>query len=395
MKLETTKNRVQNMIFSSLDSIFKNQNEFDFDQFAITSLEALMLLERANYLDKNEDFGNGTYLRAFNSLSKNSLKINVPRTRSGNFHPMVLQLINMNKEQINELALLLYKSGLSSRSVENVMRDYFGESVSKSSIVELAESFHELRQLWENRQLDAYYKVIFCDALYITLKRNNSYTKEAVYVMYGVKEDNTRELLLLEVNPTESASMWAEYCEKLTKRGVNQVDLFVADGLPGFGTAVAKFFPESDFQKCVVHLQRNWLNKLRPRDKAAFGSDMKEVFNNFEEQISMAKVKDKIEKFVSYWKEAYKFVENLQDEEFVQSYLTYTKYPDKVRRMIYTTNSIENLNRQIRRITKTKVSFEKESKMLDLIFVVIQDFEANNWQKYPVIAFQNWPKNTH
>jgi putative transposase len=394
MKLETTKNRVQNMIFSSLDSIFKNQNEFDFDQFAITSLEALMLLERANYLEQNEDFGNGTYLRAFNSLSKNSLKINVPRTRTGNFHPMVLQLINMNKEQINELALLLYKSGLSSRSVENVMRDYFGESVSKSSIVELAESFHELRKLWEDRQLDAYYKVIYCDALYITLKRNNSYTKEAVYVMYGVKDDNTRELLLLEVNPTENATMWSEYCEKLRKRGVNQVDLFVGDGLPGFDTAVANFFPESDFQKCVVHLQRNWLNKVRPRDKSAFGNDIKEVFNNFEEEISMEKVNKKIEKFVTYWKESYNFVEKLQDQEYIHNYLTYTKYPDKIRRMIYTTNSIENLNRQIRRVTKTKVSFEKESKMLDLIFVVIQDFEANNWLKYPVTAFQYWPKNT-
>ncbi len=394
MKLETTKNRVQNMIFSSLDSIFKNQNEFDFDQFAIISLEALMLLERANYLDKNEDFGNGTYLRAFNSLSRNSLKINVPRTRSGNFHPMVLQLINMNKEQINELALLLYKSGLSSRAIENVMKDYFGESVSKSSIIELAESFNDLRKSWENRQLDAYYKVIFCDALYITLKRNDSYSQEAVYVMYGVKEDNTRELLLLEVNPTESATMWSEYCEKLTKRGVNHVDLFVADGLPGFSSAVAKFFPESDFQKCVVHLQRNWLNKVRPRDKVAFGSEIKEVFNNFEDQISMEKVSKKIENFVTSWKESYKFVENLQDQEYIQDYLTYTKYPDKVRRMIYTTNSIENLNRQIRRVTKTKVSFEKESKMLDLIFVVIQDFEANNWQKYPVTAFQYWPKNT-
>jgi transposase-like protein len=177
----------------------------------LVTLEGLMLLEREEYLKSvhgNDDIGNGVYLRNFKSLRKNSLQIQVPRTRNGTFKPLILELVNQQKEQINDLALLLYRKGLSSRDVSNVMEEYFGESISRETINNLAESFHEIRIKWQERELDAYYKVVYCDALYVSLKRGNSYSKEAVYVSYGVKDDNTRELLLLEVNPREGSNIW-------------------------------------------------------------------------------------------------------------------------------------------------------------------------------------------
>lgn len=396
MKLSTVKAKIENNIFTSLESIFKSQDQLDFNQFAVTTLESLMLLERSNYLVENiNDAGNGSYIRNFKSLSKSSLKISVPRTRSGNFHPMILDLVKVNREQINDLSLLLYRKGLSSRDIENIMSEFFGESVSRSTIVNLASSFHEIRKKWEARKLDSYYKAVQCDALFVSVRRADTYTKEAVYVAYGVKEDNTRELLLLETNPTESASMWTEYCEKLRQRGVDQVDLFIADGLKGFSDAVKTYFPESDIQRCVTHLKRNWLNKVRPRDKAQFANEIKEIFDNFDDTYAdKVKINKKISNFVNNWSKSYSFVYNIQNEDFAAEYFTYTKYPPQVRRMIYTTNSIENLNRQIRKVTKTKVNFDKESNMLDLIFMIIQDFEASNWQRYPVTAYQHWPRNT-
>src|SRR5690606_13486839 len=118
----------------------------------------------------------------------------------------------------------------------------------------LAESFHEIRKSWQCRQLDAYYKLIYCDALYTTLKRGNSYTKEAVYIIYGLKADNTRELLLLEANPTESSKVWQENLMKLKQRGVEQIALIIADSLVGFADAAKQQYPEADVQRCVVHL---------------------------------------------------------------------------------------------------------------------------------------------
>lgn len=237
--------------------------------------------------------------------------------------------------------------------------------------------------------------MIYCDALYTTLKRGNSYSKEAVYIIYGVKEDNTREILLLEVNPTESSKVWEEYLMKLKQRGIEQIDLIVADGLVGFADAAKQQYPEADVQRCVVHLQRNLLNKIRPKDKAAFLVDLKGAFANFDKTASKQEAQSKLSKLVEKWQASYgSLVTKLEEEEFIGDYLSYIQYPVEVRRLIYTTNSIENLNRQIRKVTKHKVSFDKASNLLDLVFMVIKDHEANSWQKYPVIAFQYWTKNT-
>jgi putative transposase len=398
MKKETRQASVEKMMHASLANLFHSQTDLSFDQFALTTLEGLMLLEREEYLKQGagkQDAGNGSYLRNFRSLRTNSLQISIPRTRSGIFKPMLLELIQQQREEVNELALLLYRKGLSSRDVSDVMAEYFGESISRETVNNLAESFYAIRKSWEERQLDAYYKVIYCDALYTSLKRGNSYSKEALHVIYGVKEDNTRELLLLEVNPTESSLVWEEYLGKLRQRGVNQVDLIVADGLVGFADIAKKHFVEAGVQRCVVHLQRGIINKIRPRDKEAFAFDLKQAFNNFDKDSTRAKALDKLAGLVKQWGDSYpNLLDKLVDQDYIGDYLTYIDYPLEVRRLIYTTNSIENLNRQIRKVTKHKVNFDKASNLLDLVFMVIKDFEADNWQKYPVNAYQAWPRNT-
>ena len=398
MKKSVREKQVEKMIFGSLTNLFENQESLNFDQFAVTTLEGLMLLEREEYLKahtEKKDIGNGCYPRSFKSLSTSSLQIQIPRTRSGDFKPLLLNLISQGQSQLNELALLLYRKGLSSRDVSSIMSDYFGESMSHDVVNNLADSFHEIRTNWEQRPLDAYYKAVYCDALYVSLKRGDNYSKEAVYVMYGVKDDNTRELLLLEVNPTEGSGMWGEYFTQLKKRGVEEIDLIIADGLVGFADAAKQVYSTSDIQRCVVHLERNLLRKVKPRDKATFAYDLKEVFNKFDEGSSKEKAYKKLKDFHSTWKDSYSAsIDKLLDEGFIDDYLTYIAYPVSVRRMIYTTNSIENLNRQIRKVTKTKVNFAKESNLLDLIYMVIKDFEGNNWQKYPVTAFAKWPDKT-
>lgn len=397
MKKDTRCKQVENMIFGGLKNLFNSQNELTFDKFTITVLEALMLLEREEYLKSSageKDSGNGSYIRDFKSLRTNSLQISIPRSRNGEFKPLILDLIKKQNEQIHELALLLYRKGLSTRDVSCIMEEFFGESISFCTVNQLASAFHDIRLAWEKRPLDAYYKVLFCDALFISLKRGKSYSKEAVYIIYGVKEDNTRELILLEVNPTESSSMWGEYLIKLKKRGVEQVDLIVADGLLNFADEVKKHFMFTEVQKCVVHLQRNYLNRVRPKDKHEFGEDLKYIFNNFESISTKEEAKCRIGKFVLKWKDSYKFVSNLNNSDYIEEYITYIDYPVEVRRMIYTTNSIENLNRQIRKVTKTKVTFDKEENLLDLIYMIIKDFEFNNWQKYPIYNFKFWPTFT-
>jgi len=380
------------MLFVSLKNLFNNQTDLNLDEFSVCIIECLMLLEREVYLKSQagkNDSGNGAYVRKFSCLRRNSLQISIPRSRNGKFKPMTMEILHRQKEQVNELALLLYRRGLSSRDVSAIMQDYFGESMSRETITNLAESFHEIRLAWEKMPLDSEYKTVYCDALFVTLKRGNSYSKEAVHIMYGVKQNNTRELLSLEVNPTEGSTNWGIYFDKLKKKGVKHIDLLVADGLKNLENAVKKSFPNTNFQKCVIHLQRGMLLKVRPKDKTEFLADFKELFNNFDSASNIKNAYHKLEKFVKKWEVSYpKMVDRLKEEGYIDHYFTYIKYQPDVRRMIYTTNSIENLNRQIRKVIKTKVSFDKEENLLDLIFMIIRDSQTGNWEKYPINQFK-------
>jgi transposase-like protein len=232
--------------------------------------------------------------------------------------------------------------------------------------------------------------VIFCDAIYITVKRGSSYAKEPVHIIYGIREDNKRELLDLSINPTESASSWSEAIKRLKTRGVKSVDLVVADGLQGLEDEVHKHLPGTEFQKCVVHKMRNILNKARPKDKEAIAKDLKHVFDNFSEDSSIEKAQSKLEQFIETWRPLYPSVAASLQTNSMEYYFTYIKFPCNLRRMLYTTNSIENLNKKIRKATKNKQSFEKPDRLLDFLFVIIKDFEVANWMKFPVSIFSTW-----
>ena len=395
MKKEVRLQKCQKIIEAGIVNLFNSQDVMDVDKFALSTIETLMLIEREEYLKnikKGEDIGNGTYARSFKSLSKSNLTINIPRTRNGDFKPITIELLTKGQEQVNELALELYKNGLSTRSVSKILKNFFNEDISFTKVSELAEEFNKVRKVWESKKLDSYYKVIYANALFQSLRREDSYSKEALHIIIGVKEDNSKEVLYLGINPTESSNSWEEAFENIKIRGVQDVDLIVADGLTGMEDVVHKLFPNTDFQKCVIHKMRNVMLKIRPKEKEELGADIKEVFNNFSENSTQEKAIIKLDNFLNKWKIKYPNINRFFANDVKEFYFTYVRYPLAVRRSIYTTNPIENLNRQIRKATKNKYSFEKESRLLDYVFIVVKDFEIQNWQKYPVNLFANWQK---
>jgi len=376
---------------TSLINLRNSLSSWSMEEFIVSTIESLMTVERSEYLSQvnNSDKGNGFYLRLFKTFSKNCLRINVPRTRLGIFSPNTLELVKLGQNQINELCLSLYKKGMTSRDISDLVENMFGDSVSATKITNLAKTFHNFRLAWENSRLDSHYKIMFCDCIFITVRREDSYSREAIYIAYGVKNDNTRELLALNINPTESANEWGEIFDDLkNKRGVKYIDLIVADGLNGLENEVHRVFSQSKFQKCVVHKMRNILNKTRPKDKAEMAIDLKELFDNFDEKNTIEIGLKKVNEFVEKWKIKYPKIKRFFKEGQIEYYFTYTKYHPKIRRMIYTTNSIENLNRIIRKATKNKLSFEKPEYLLDYVFMVIKEFEEKNFQKYPVANYK-------
>ena len=391
--------RSKTLLFG-LKSLREALNSLSLEQFVVNTLEMLMFLERDEYLatlkksGEIKDKGNGTYPRSFKSLSRNALVINIPRTRYTEFKPLVLEFLKYSEAQINELVLTLYRKGLTTRDISSILKEFFGEEMSYAKVSDLAENFHDIRQAWEQMTLQTYYKVVYGDALYITLRRGASYAKEAVHILYGVREDNKRELLALAVYASESKETWSECLKGLKKRGVQNIDLVVADGLKGLEDEVHKHFPGTVFQKCVLHKMRNLLNKVRPKHKQQVSLDLKEVFNNFDSNSSVEKAMKKLGQFINKWQIYYPSFKRIFSEDTTEYYFNYISYPAEVRRMIYTTNSIENLNKRIRKATKNKQSFEKPERLLDYIFIIIKDFECDNWMKYPVSTFTGWNKKT-
>ena len=219
------------------------------------------------------------------------------------------------------------------------------------------------------------------------MRRGDSYSREGVYLAYGVRADGKRELLLLEINPTESAGLWGEFLAELKRRGVESADIIVADGLPGMEGVVHRLFPGAQFQKCVVHKQRQILLKTRPKEKTEMAADLKQVFDNFGAGATKANALRKLDAFCDKWRPKYPQIDRFFDDGVREYYFTYIDFPVHLRRMIYTTNSIENLNRIIRKATKNKLSFESPETLLDYVFIVVKDFEDANWMKYPVYNF--------
>lgn len=392
-----TKSNYQKILETNLKNLRNCMTGLSLDNFLAGTIESLMELERGEYLDKanGDDKGNGFYGRAFKSLSRNCLTISVPRTRNGDFNPATLELVKISQENVNELCLALYKKGMTSRDISDLIKQMFGDGISATKITELTKVFGEFRTAWSNSKLEKNYKVIFCDCIFITVRRGDSYSNEAVYISYGVNNDNKRELLTLAINPTEGSGVWGELFDELkNKRGVENVELVVADGIERLENEVHRAFPMAQFQKCVVHKMRNILNKTRPKDKGEMAEDLKELFDNFSDNDTKEKALKKLDLFINKWKEKYPNISKFFKEGKIEYYFTYINFHPKVRRMIYTTNSIENINRIIRKATKNKLSFESPNSLLDYVFMVIKEFEEKNFQKYPVYEYKYFNLST-
>ena len=388
IKFKQKKSRSELYLEGAMKNMRAALPDLSMEQFAMQNLQTLFGLEREEYLEKAvADKGNGYYSRSLQSLLKNGITINVPRTREGGFAPIAIQLFKMNQDQVNDLVLTLYKKGMTTRDISDVMTDFFGDSVSHTTVANLAEQFHAVRAAWEKSKLDATYHAIFCDCIFITVRRGDSYEKEAVYVAYGVTGANTRELLALAISPTESVTTWKEIFSSLKKRGVENVSLVVADGISGMEDVVMEAWRKTKLQKCVVHKMRNVLNDIRPKEKAAVADDLKHVFDNFDAGATKEKAYEKVDAFISKWETKYPAIANHFNKKTLEYYFTYIDFSPEVRRMIYTTNSIENLNKHIRKGTKNKLSFESPERLLDYIFIIIKEFEHKNWSRFPVHQF--------
>jgi len=351
-------------------------------------LNGLMYAERATFLndDKSEgNKGNG-YREAKRSGLGSRLSLRIPRDRLGAFQPVILGLLDQQEEQVKDLCFELYGKGLTTRQIEGVIERIYGTSYSKSSISRITTDFSSLVEAWLDRPLDQVYHIVFIDAIHIKIRRDTVAT-EAFYVLLGLKEDLTREVLGIINIPQESAQGWEEVLQGIKTRGVENVGLFVFDGLTGLKTVVSKVFASSMQQECILHFQRNLNKHIRKTDRKAFSEDLSSVFapDNPQQNIKNALVQ--LSEVMDKWSPKYPKLKVVLRRDDLETLFTYLHFDYRIRRMIYTTNWIERLNKSFRRTLKMRNALPNPRSAITLLGYVAMEIEEGTYS-YPITNFK-------
>lgn len=316
------------------------------------SLEAMMRAERSLHNEQQNDVSNGYRpVKAFGQGQQ--LRLQVPRSRNSSFYPVLLSILRGQEEECREVAFQLYGAGLTTKQVGDLFESLYGQHYSTSQVSRLFDHAREEVDAWLHRDLQPYYPMVYIDATYIYTRRSAHVSKEAYYTVLGVKPDRTREVLAIVNFPTESATGWQTVFEDLRDRGVEQIDLFVCDGLTGIENAIARVFPKSNVQLCVVHLQRNVLRSVKNSDKEDISEQLKEVFHSQRSDDSPAQGWKRWNAFIEHHEKTYPALGKMRDLRY-QFYFTFLAYDYRIRNMIYTTNWVERLNRDYKRTTKIR-----------------------------------------
>lgn len=352
-----------------LDEI--TQKEGGIQELLKLSLEAIMRAEREIHNETHGDVSNGYRFRKTIGSGK-LLELRVPRTRYGQFYPVLLSLLKDQEEECRRMAFSLYGAGLTTAQVGELFEQLYGKEYSTSQVSRMFEYARQEVSSWLSRGLDSYYPIVMIDATFIYTRREESVSKEGYYTLLGVKADRTREVLAIVNFPTESASGWQEVFHSIKQRGVKHIDLVVCDALAGIENAIWQEFSRAEIQFCVIHLERNIQKYVKPKHKAEVSADFKEVFRVGENGYTVEKARAAWSEFCHKWGKHYPSIARRIATERDMLYFTYLQYHYKVQSMIYSTNWIERLNRDYKRTTRMRGALPNaESTILLLGYVAM------------------------
>jgi len=340
-------------------------------------MESLMEGERTALLgyDKHDFSGygspnsrNGYYQRDLLMGLGNLEKLNIPRDRMGDFSSELLDKWESSTKPMDNLILSLYAKGMTTRDINDVVEKIYGKSYSPASVSLITKEIEEERLAWEKRPLEKRYIAIFIDALFVKTRRGETVSSDAVYTACGINEQGHRDILGIYAGAEESATFWKEALSDLKERGVQQILLFVFDGLTGLEEVVHQVFPKSLTQLCLVHQIRNTLSWVRPNDKQPVAQDLKTVYKS----KSLSEAKEKILLLKTKWQLKYPKLFNRWIDK-IDSLMRFLEFPEYLRSHLYSTNWIERLNKEFRKVLKNKNSLPTEDAVKNLIYFKIRD----------------------
>ena len=321
---------------------------------------------------------NGHYTRKMRT-SGGDAEIKVPRDRNGEFQS---QLLKKNSNEIEQKITAMYAKGMSTRDIQDMLTELYGIDVSPNTISAITDKVWPLVEAWQNRPLAPMYAILYLDAIHIKLKRDGKIDNVAVYNVLGVDLDGHREILGHWVGDgAEGANFWLSVITDLQNRGVQDVFIAAIDGLTGFKDAIQSVFPKTQVQRCVIHQIRQSLKYVIWKDRKAFVADLKTVYQAATREKAEANLLQLEQTWGSKYGSAVRSWQNNWED-----LATFFEFPKEIRRLIYTTNTVEGYHRQLRKVIKTKGSFPTEQSVRKLLYLATMNI-TRKW----TAPIQNWP----
>jgi len=347
-------------------------------QITEMTLQAELESHLAQDLEKNRKNG---YMSKTMRTEHGEFELETPRDRNGSFEPQIVKKSQTHlSDEIEKKMLSLFSLGSSYSQITEHIEDIYGVHFSKPAITTVTDKLIPMLEEWKIRPLEAIYPFIYLDAIHYKIREDGHYVSKAFYTVLGVNLEGKKEILGLYLNESEGAKFWLQVLTDLQNRGVQDILIASVDGLKGFPEAINAVFPNAEVQLCIVHQIRNSVKYIASKDQKIFTGELKSIYQAFtKEEAEIA-----LDKLETKWGKKYPIVFESWRNKW-DNLSNYFKYPEPIRRIIYTTNIIESVHRQFRTLTKTKGAFPNDNSLLKLLFAGIKNAEKK-W----TMPIQNW-----
>lgn len=316
--------------------------------------------------NKSKNYRNG-YSKKTVKTQLGEIDVRVPRDRNGEFEPKIISKYNRNADGMEEKILSLYACGMSQRDIAEQIKNLYDVEISPELVSKISEKIMPEVTAWQNRPLESVYPFVFMDAIHYKVKQDHQYVTKAAYVVLGINLDGQKDILGIWIGEHESSKFWLNVLNDVKTRGVKDVFLFCVDGLTGFREAIQAVYPNSQIQRCIIHQIRSSTRFVSYKHIKPLMSDLKKVYQAVSEDEAL----NSLIQFKDKWGKTYpSCVKSWEENWDILS--TFFAYPPDVRKIIYTTNIIEGLNRQFRQITKNKPSFTNDDSLRKMLYLASQ-----------------------
>ena len=318
--------------------------------------------------EKNTSNSRNGYSKKTVRSEYGNINLDIPRDRNAEFEPQIIPKYQREITGIEGQILSLYAKGMSSRDIEEHLNNLYGIDVSPSMISKITDKIiPEIRE-WQSRQLEDVYPVVFMDAIHYRVRKEGIVVKKAVYLAIGIDREGRKEVMGFWIGENESSKYWLNILNELKNRGVQDILIMSVDNLKGFSEAISSVFSRTEIQKCIVHQIRNSIRHISYKDVREFASELKEMYN----APTLEQAENRLDALEEKWGKKYMAVINSWRSNW-NELTTYFKYDTKIRKLIYTTNPIESLNRQLRKYTKTKSLYPTDEALMKSVYLSLKE----------------------